>query len=384
MEVYNAPGAVGAGRLDRQDSRFMLRNGLRKITELKRLKSCGLPIGSSDVIMKQLEGVHHFVGISTCGSGWACPVCSAKIRFKRANEISKAVVSALDQGCGALFVTRTIPHSAEDQLQFTLNLLAEGRRWVSSQLAVKKLRKHLNYLGGIASKEVTHTFNGWHPHTHDIELFGQKVQLQELVQLNVLYYELLNKFYVRNGHKELSKIYGVTVEPVNTSGDALGKYLSKLQEGASVSNEMARADLKIGRNGSMMPFDIIADFFNTGDCDMLALWFEFERDTKGKSVIRFTKDLRALFLPDEAEKSDEEIAAEEVGGVDVVKFDNWFFRRIISAKLEGKVLAALDAGGFPALVELLTVYHLDSAGGYYQMEGLTDENTGNSGTFRQN
>ena len=36
--------------------------------------------------------------------------------------------------------------------------------------------------------------------------------------------------------------------------------------------------------------------------------------------------------------------------------------------LEGRVLTALDMGGFAALVELLTVYHLDNVGGYYPIE----------------
>ncbi len=35
--------------------------------------------------------------------------------------------------------------------------------------------------------------------------------------------------------------------------------------------------------------------------------------------------------------------------------------------LEGKVLTALDTGGFAALVELLTVYRLDEQGGYWQL-----------------
>jgi hypothetical protein len=30
-------------------------------------------------------------------------------------------------------------------------------------------------------------------------------------------------------------------------------------------------------------------------------------------------------------------------------------------------LTALDTGGFPALVELLTVYHIDIAGGYWNL-----------------
>src|SRR6266702_8652227 len=102
---------------------------------------------------------------------------------------------------------------------------------------------------------------------------------------------------------------------------------------------------------------------------LLDLWREYERETFGKSVIRFTKGLRARLLPHEAEKTDEELAALEVGGVDVVRFAGWFYRKIAQVPgLEGRVLTVLDTGGFAALVELLTVYHLDDAGGYYQIE----------------
>ena len=53
----------------------------------------------------------------------------------------------------------------------------------------------------------------------------------------------------------------------------------------------------------------------------------------------------------------------------MVRFASWFYRKIARVPgLEGKVLTALDTGGFAALVELLTVYHLDNADGYYQVE----------------
>jgi hypothetical protein len=69
------------------------------------------------------------------------------------------------------------------------------------------------------------------------------------------------------------------------------------------------------------------------------------------------------------EQSDDELAALEVGGVDVLRLEGWFYRQIAQVPgLEGKVLTALDTGGFPALVELLTVYHLDALGGYYPIE----------------
>jgi len=67
----------------------------------------------------------------------------------------------------------------------------------------------------------------------------------------------------------------------------------------------------------------------------------------------------------------------EVGGVDVVRFAGWFYRKIARISgLEGKVLTALDTGSFAALVELLTVYHLDVEGGYWRLEGEVKDGAG--------
>ena len=329
--------------------------------------------------MVRLKGdVHHYAGMSTCGSGWACPVCAAKIRYHRADEVSRAVVSALNQGMEALFVTRTIPHSAEDKLGVTLNLLAEGRRYVANQKVVKGVRQAAGYVGGIAAKEITYGVNGWHPHTHDIEYYERELSLEDFAALSSAYYEYLNRFYSRNGFEGLTLQHGVRVEQVQIDGVALARYVAKLQEGATIrlhtAHELTRADLKQGRVGSLMPFDIACEFFETGDMALLDLWQEYERETFGRSVIRFTKGLRALLLPHEAEKTDEELAALEVGGVDVVRFAGWFYRKIARVPgLEGKVLTALDTGGFAALVELLTVYHLDEEDGYYQVENTSEE-----------
>src|SRR5207302_553690 len=139
------------------------------------------------------------------------------------------------------------------------------------------------------------------------------------------------------------------------------------------AHELTRSDLKQGRAGSLMPFDIACGYFETGDMALLDLWHEFERDSKGKSAIRFTKGLRARLLPLESELTDKQLAERQVGGVDVVRFDRWYYYQIARVPgLEGKVLTALDTGGFAALVELLTVYHLDDVSGYYQIEATSE------------
>lgn len=365
------PAAAVVARGQRQEARYKLRSSLRQVSSLKRLSSCGLPF--SCMIVRRKENVHHFSGMSTCGSGWCCPVCAAKIRYHRADEVSRAVVSALNQGMGATFVTRTIPHSAEDKLGVTLGLLAEGRRYVSNQKVVKAVRRAAGYVGGIAAKEVTYGVNGWHPHSHDVEYTEHELSLEDFAALSSVYYDYLSRFYDRNGFDGLSRQHGVRVEQVQLGGVALAKYVAKLQEGTTIrlhtAHELTRADLKQGRAGALMPFDLACEFFETGDMALLDLWHEFERETFGRSVIRFTKGLRALLLPKEVEQTDEELAALEVGGVDVVGFAGWFYRKLAQVPgLEGKVLTALDTGGFAALVELLTVYHLDSVGGYYPMK----------------
>ena len=57
-----------------------------------------------------------------------------------------------------------------------------------------------------------------------------------------------------------------------------------------------------------------------------------------------------------------------------MQFSNWFYRKLAKIPgLEGKVLSALDTGGFAALVELLTVYHLDNPDGYWEVPPIGED-----------
>lgn len=365
---YLLPAAV-TGRMDRREARYMLRSSLRRVTGNKRLRSCGLPFG--DMTIRSRDTIHHFSGMSTCGNGWICPVCAAKIRYYRADEVSRAVVAAFEQGMSALFVTRTIPHSAEDRLGVTLHLLGEGRRYVTNQKGVKDVRQAAEYMGSIAAKEITYGMSGFHPHSHDIEFFKHELSFEHFTALSGVYYDYLSRFYAGHGFHGLSRRYGVRVDQIQFGSAALASYIAKVQEGTNIrlrtAQELTRADLKQGRTGSLMPFDIIHAFFETGDMALLDRWHEYERETVYKSVIRFTAGLRAHLLPQEPEQTDEEAATVEVGGEDVVRFAGWFYRKLAKVPgLEGKVLTALDTGGFGTLVELLTVYRLDDQTGYWQ------------------
>ncbi|HEY6284471.1 MAG TPA: hypothetical protein VIX20_02310, partial [Ktedonobacteraceae bacterium] len=222
---------------------------------------------------------------------------------------------------------------------------------------------------------ITYGLHGWHPHSHDIELFDSELSLCSFADLSRAYYGHLNRFYCGNGFTGLSREHGVRVEGVTLSNHVLAQYVTKLQEGADIrlhtAHELTRSDLKQGRLSSLMPFGILAEFFETGDMELLDWWHEYETETRGKSVIRFTKGLRARLGLKEPDKTDEELAALEIGGVDVVRFARWFFNKIaLVPGLEGKVLTALDTGGWTALVELLMLYHLDGDGVFRVAQSL--------------
>jgi hypothetical protein len=131
-----------------------------------------------------------------------------------------------------------------------------------------------------------------------------------------VYYKYLSRFYHRNGFYGLTRQHGVKVEQVQLDGVALARYMAKLQEGTNIqlhaAHELTRGDLKRGHAGSLMPSDIACAVFETGDMELLELWREYEQQTFVRSIIRFTKGLRARLLPDEPDKTDDDVAALEV------------------------------------------------------------------------
>lgn len=348
----------------RRDKRYIL----RKFSTLKNVRRCGVPIEGSKVVVKRLDGVHHVSGCKTCGSPWAEPVCAAKIRKKRGEQVEQGVTHALDTlHWSAVLVTLTIPHSAEQRLEDTLTVLTEAWRSCTGATKVKELRHALGFQGSIKSLEIMLGLRGWHPHFHLIEFYDRPLTADDLDLLHERYFKQLRSYYDKHGYSGLSPVHGVSIEEVTMHNGAAGRYISKLQDGGSLALEMTRADLKLGRAGGVVPFALLSEFEQTGDMDCIDKFNEYEQATFRRPCVRFSKGLRRkLGITDD--RTDEEIAAEEVGGVDVVEFDNALYWRIIKLKLEGRLLVALNSGGHAGLVALLHQYGLERGGGWLWLD----------------
>jgi len=310
-------------------------------------------------MIRSNAGVAHYAGLTTCGSIWACPVCSGKIRNTRATEISGATAAWDRAGNGVYMITFTAPHDMGMKLRPLISAIADGFRTVISGRAWITLRKRLGIVGTIRAMEVTYGEHGWHPHLHVLVYISGHPDARQLADLTVYVRQRWARFIVNAGYRMPHGQHGVNVIRCASAEEA-GQYIAKTQDGQAVGNEMARADLKQGRAGGRTPFEILDDFRWTGDADDLAVWREYERATKGRQAITWSKGLRKILAV--TERTDEEIAAEEIGGEDlaVIHGDDW--RNIVQVPgLAALILDRIERGGLAAVNELLDRYHVGQA-----------------------
>ena len=89
------------------------------MSEACKLVGCGTRVryGLADVAVEHHpEGYAYTTGLQTCGSIWACPICSYKIRVKRAAEIAVAIARHKALGGTVLLLTLTTQHSIGELL----------------------------------------------------------------------------------------------------------------------------------------------------------------------------------------------------------------------------------------------------------------------------
>jgi hypothetical protein len=135
---------------------------------------------------------------------------------------------------------------------------------------------------------------------------------------------------------------------------------------------MTRGDLKTSRVGSRTPFQILADYYQTGDTSDRDLWHEYSRITRGLAAVRWSRGLRAVMLgPTTAtERTDEELAAEDIGGelLAVIPFPVWSRMRMAGA--EHALLVTAECGGPAAIAAFLRHPHLPPLVAHQQVRHL--------------
>lgn len=303
----------------------------------------------------------YYRGLQVCGSVWCCPVCAAKITERKRRELVGALQAHRATGGGVMLLTLTVPHSREDAPFELVGALLDAFRKFG-QGRTPWTGTVPGYVGSVRALEVTHGVNGWHPHLHVLVFTDAGLLDAERAELAEMLFGRWAAVTKRAGLGDVHPEHGLRLD----DGSAAGSYVSK---GWGFAEELTKANVKSGRReGSRSPWELLADFA-TGDRAAGELFRQFAGAFKGKSQLHWSRGLRARFGLD-AEKSDEQLAAETVEAEDVlaarIRPDDW--KLIRRHELRGLVLEMLRGSDWSAVAVMLDQFK----GGSYETK---DEGT---------
>jgi len=440
--------------------RYQGRRTLWRITGQPACKGCGRDLmdpESGALYVQTAEGASVVLGMMHCARIWFCPVCSATIRQKRAEEITRAVVEWIKRGGTAYLVTLTPRHDYRDDLADLMDAIQGSRGGTEAEIKAARaerdaardavtaardarkaaakaasaaapkgskraaaaaardaaapaeaaaarrladartelagtqrqagayqrlitggvwagddretsengqigIRGRIGYVGMIRATELTvGTTNLWHPHIHAIVLVGGSLAsdlegvrvLGDTFEVDPQDLEAWENHWRATWTNHLQKTnpkyrpsdqcgipdckcdgkgHGVDFKRLKTARDAkqLGEYIAKTQDGKSPALELARGDMKTGRQGNMTPFEVlyrIGDLMGGTAPDdpevpgqgslewCLGVWHGYERAMPGRRAIEWTRGLRTLLgiEGDDTEDGDKDLLLEADG-----------------------------------------------------------------------
>jgi Replication protein len=294
---------VSAPVADRRDYRYERRTALQKITWLTRLKKCGnTPISSAAVEIGITTGVAHFRNVATCGSVWACPVCSAKILGARSIEIAEAIRRWTSLDGSFAFETLTMSHHSRTGLKAAIRALAKAFTATNAGRS-SAVHKSFGQVGYLKSVEVTHGVNGWHVHLHILRFLDHWLDDSEIENWSQLIYSKWSTSMVNQGFARPSRM-AQDMHMVKIGENMDGYFTKAFDNPRELASEALTASTAHGRT----PWQLLDSALADESGKDMQLWHEYERATKGTRQVAWSKDLRAM-LEMAATESDQELAS---------------------------------------------------------------------------
>lgn len=300
--------------------RYVRQSAARRLLPGNRVSWCLRRPGDNErpsVLLDQQSGCAHFGGLISCGRVWECPVCAAKISQRRRDELSNALDQHRAGDGGLLLVTFTYAHTWADDVAELL--VKQQKAWdaVKASRAYKELKAAHGLTGTVRALEITHGVNGWHPHIHEIWFMESPVYSSvTMAAIKTRLFQLWRVQCLKKGLGEPSEQHGIDVR----NGSFVSTYVSKW----GLEDELTKANAKKARRpGSRSPFQLLDDYID-GDKQAGALFIEYAKAFKGKRQLCWSKGLKRRFAM--ADKTDEEIAAEQPNTADVLgvlDLDQW-------------------------------------------------------------
>jgi hypothetical protein len=343
-------GFASASRMDTRVARYALQSVARSILPESRTAKCLRIRAHGQEIQVWKHHKHNtaaYLGLQTCGSVWACPVCSSKIAERRRAELQAAIAAHKARGGTVLLLTLTAPHQKTDKLFDLLVMQGKALHRFWTDRTVRDVLKAMGTIGHVRALEVTHgrkspSNNGWHPHYHCLLFCGSGVDLSlfdkaQMTDWQVKLYLRWAACCVKSSLGEPSYAHGLKLD----GGDKAGNYVSKW----GLEDEMTKGHTKKALHGET-PFDLLRAYLADGaDKQAAALFKEFAETFKGKRQLSWSKGLKAMFAIEET--TDEELSIrveEEAVLLGLLTADQW--RDVLKVDARATVLEIAAKSGW--------------------------------------
>ncbi|SOD41618.1 protein rep [Nitrosovibrio sp. Nv4] len=288
-----------------------------------RVVHCGRSIAGDGVaVYRAADGTRaRLSGLTTCGSGWMCPVCAQNIAEARRKEASKAMVQHIQGGGQAHLVTLTFSHHADEPLPEMLKKFDDARQSFKNCVTWKTIlgkkdgkEGEAGCIGAITALEVTYGIaNGWHPHVHMVVLTKKEVTAFQQERLKCEWVRIL----LKKGLSDRSQVTDLMERAFDMRGGAdAADYITKYgrEEHWGLTSELVRAHSKQGlMDGRYKPFGLL-QLAGEGNAWAAERFKEFAVAFHGKRLLTWSPGLKKAFdlqEIDDAELSDDALPVEE-------------------------------------------------------------------------
>ena len=339
--------------MEKRVERFMLQSVARKFLPKSRTDNC-LRVrqgGQQIQVLKSVEhGSTHYSGLQTCGSVWACPVCSAKIAERRRAELMAAMAAHRVAGGWVTMLTLTAPHQFADRLADLLAKQAKALHRFWMDRVAKSVFQEMGIIGQVRALEVTHgrrsaRNNGWHPHYHVMQFGGVGGSVGPRDEALMAGWEaaLFDRWAaccIGAGLGAPSREHGLRLD----HGDQAAKYVAKW----GLEDEMTKGHTKKALHGET-PFDFLRAYLvDSNDKQAGGLFKEFAETFKGKRQLHWSKGLKSRYAI--GDKTDDELAAVQDDAallLGTITIEQW--RDVLAVEGRGLVLFLAASGGWDAV-----------------------------------
>lgn len=329
---------------------------LRDFTTLPRIKACNrVPVGPLVSLHEGGENIRAGYGaLATCGSAHSCPVCTRKVAAHRAQELTQIVAYAQRKGWVVSLLTLTQKHSQKDGLGTLFDSLQSGWHTLTSSRRWREWKTSVGLKGWCKSVETTIGFNsagqgnGYHVHLHCLLLTERKIDTKVLLERRngvevTTGWDIVSEYWAKGLAKKgigFDPAVGMDWEEARDA-NATAQYVAKM----GIAKEMTLGHFKKGRFGNRTPFQVLADFIEHGEELDLKIWHIWEKYSKGRRSVSFSKEIREIKREiGLVEKTDQEVASEDPGGevVLLLDHDSW---RAVRAYGAYNLIEACETGG---------------------------------------